>query len=240
MAAHRYFGTSAITALTVQSTLGVAATHPVSPEILAHTLAHLAEDLPPAGVKIGMMATEANVRVVAEFVRKLLFGPEKIPVVLDPVLRSTSGRELLDPAGLDALRRELLPLVDWVTPNLAELAALLGTQLQSESEVESAARELSNLGRGLNVVVTGGDHTASDLAFLADGHHQWLRGEKLLSSSTHGTGCAFSTSLLCQLVNGATGLDAPRQAKHYVTEAIRRATPIGSGTGPMNLLWPLE
>jgi hydroxymethylpyrimidine/phosphomethylpyrimidine kinase len=187
-----------------------------------------------------MLATEANVRVVADFVRKLLFAPQRMPVVLDPVLRSTSGRELLDPPGLAVLRRKLLPLVDWVTPNLAELAALLGRELLIEPEVEAAARELSNLGRGLNVVVTGGDRTASDFVYLADGHSEWLRGEKLSSPSTHGTGCAFSTSLLCNLVNGVTGLEAPRKAKDYVTEAIRRATPLGSGKGPMNLLWPLE
>ena len=239
MAAHRLFGTSAITALTVQSTLGVAATHPVAPEILAHTLAHLTADLPPAGVKIGMLATEANVRVVADFIRKLLFGAERIPVVLDPVLRSSSGRALLDSPGLAALRRELLPLVDWVTPNLAELSLLSESDI-SPSEPEAAARKLSNLGRGLNVIVTGGDHAASDFIYLADGHAEWLHGEKLLSPSTHGTGCAFSTSLLCNLVNGVTPSEAPRRAKHYVTEAIRRATPLGSGTGPMNLLWPLQ
>jgi hydroxymethylpyrimidine/phosphomethylpyrimidine kinase len=240
MAAHRHFGTSAITALTIQSTLGVAATHPVSPDILAQTLAHLTTDLPPVGIKIGMLATEANVHIVAEFLRKL---PERIPVVLDPVLRSTSGRELLDPPGIAALRRELLPLVDWVTPNLVELAALVGTEFRnrrSDYEIEVATHKLANLGRGLNVVVTGGDHAASDFVLLADGRGHWFHGEKLVSPSTHGTGCAFSTSLLCHLVTGITALEAPSKAKHYLTEAIRRATPLGSGNGPMNLLWPLE
>ena len=231
MAAHGCFGTSAITALTVQSTLGVAATYPVDPRIVAETLQHLAADLPPAGVKIGMLATGAIVEVVCEFLRGL---PSGVPVVLDPVLRSSSGRELLDATGVAALRERLLPLATWVTPNRAELAVL------AAGDVEVGARALVVRYPGLNAAVTGGDANADDFVRLADGRQEWLRGEKLRSNGTHGTGCAFSTALLCRVCDNDDGLPAALAAKQYVTEAIRRAPGIGGGKGPLDLLWPLR
>jgi hydroxymethylpyrimidine/phosphomethylpyrimidine kinase len=238
MAAHGYFGTSTITALTVQSTLGVEHTQPVDPVVLEQCLSFLVEDLLPAGVKIGMLATAANVRVVTEFVHKLLSAATKVVVVLDPVIRSSSGRELLDPAGLAALRDELLPLVDFATPNIEELGMLVGRKLIDEADVESAALQLASLGRGLNLIATGGDHSASDYLHLADGGTHWLRGEQVNTTSTHGTGCAFSSALLCRLCDGDEALFAAQRAKIYVTEAIRRAPHLGSGHGPLNLLWP--
>ncbi len=240
MSAHGYFGTAAITALTVQSTLGVQASRPIDAEFLSKTLDCLVADLAPAGVKVGMLASAGNVRVVAAYIRKLLFGPVKVPVVLDPVLRSSSGANLLDETGLRALRDELLPLVDWVTPNMEELGALLDRKLTNESEVEAATRDLSNRGRGLNVIATGGDRQASDFLWLAEGQGAWLRGEKIPSTSTHGTGCAFSTALLCQIADGRSGLEAATAAKQYLAEAIRRAPRIGHGRGPLDLLWPLR
>jgi hydroxymethylpyrimidine/phosphomethylpyrimidine kinase len=240
MSAHGYFGTAALTALTVQSTLGVQASQPVDADFLNKTLDCLTEDLAPAGVKIGMLASAENVRAVATYIRKLLFGPVKVSVILDPVLRSSSGAELLDGAGLRALRDELLPLVDWVTPNTEELGVLLGCDLTTESEVEAAARELSGHGRGLNVIATGGDRKANDFLWLAEGRGEWLRGEKIVTTSTHGTGCAFSTALLCRIADGHSGLEAAIAAKEYVAEAIRRAPKIGHGRGPLNLLWPLR
>lgn len=240
MSAHGYFGTAAITALTVQSTLGVQASQPVDAEFLSKTLDYLTEDLAPAGVKIGMLASAENVRVVAGYVRKLLFGPVKVPVILDPVLRSSSGAELMDAAGLRVLRDELLPLVDWVTPNTEELSVLLGRELTSEAEVEIATRELSGRGRGLNVIATGGDRKANDYLWLAEGSSEWLRGERIASTSTHGTGCAFSTALLCRIADGRAPLAAAISAKEYVAEAIRQAPRIGHGRGPLDLLWPLR
>ena len=217
-AAHGYFGVSAITGLTVQSTQGVRRTEPVSPELLRETLVCLANDIDLAGIKIGMLATAANVEVVTAFLRDLR---PAVPVVLDPVLRSSSGRELLEPAGVLALTGQLLPLTTWVTPNNQELPSL------------------GIIPSHIKVVVTGGDQDASDLVCL-DGAETWLRGERLESQATHGTGCAFSSALLCNLVAGQHGLEAAGNAKNYVTEAIRRATPIGKGKGPMALSWPLK
>jgi hydroxymethylpyrimidine/phosphomethylpyrimidine kinase len=234
MAAHGFFGISAITALTVQSTRGVAAVHPVDAAILTATLDHLVADIPPVGIKIGMLANGANARAVCAFLRRVRGTLPHLPVVLDPVLRSSSGRELLDPEGVRLLREELPGLVDWITPNIAELAEL------APGSIDRASSTLSQSFPALNIVVTGGDQDANDLVLLADGRSQWMRGHKLASPATHGTGCAFSSALLCNLCNGDDALNAALAAKRYVEEAIRSAPRIGGGNGPMNLLWPLE
>ena len=163
-AAHGLFGTSCITGLTVQSTVGVWTSTPVSAEIVRATLRlSCRSDLPAAGIKIGMLATAANVKAVAEFLAGLRGGGERVPVVLDPVLRSSSGRELLDAEGVMVLRERLLPLVDWVTPNLEEAGVLTGRDGSSGvSDMVDAARALQEMGSELNVVVTGGHLDAPD------------------------------------------------------------------------------
>ena len=123
-AAHGLFGSSCITALTVQSTQGVFGSSPVSAEILAAALDCLLADLPPVGIKIGMLATASNVIAVADFLERIRDMAPNTPIVLDPVLRSSSGRELLDQTGVTRLRDSLLPLVGWITPNLEELGIL--------------------------------------------------------------------------------------------------------------------
>lgn len=239
MAAHGYSGTSAVTALTVQSTVAVRATHPVESRILADALDCIVEDMPPAGVKIGMLATGANVRVVCSLLERLRAQGLRSPVVLDPVMRATSGRALLDEDGVCMLREALLPLVDWATPNFSELEVLLGRRLKVAAELELAAAELVEANSRLNLVCTGGDaDAADDLVLLGDRTREWLRGEKLLSTSTHGTGCAFASALVCRLSDGVAGVEAARLAKQYVTEGIRRAEPRGAGKGPLDLWWP--
>ena len=241
IAAHGFFGTSAITALTEQSTLGVRSMHVVAAPILDATLRCLAEDLPPAGVKIGMLGSRENVQVVVSFLQQLKTAGRTVPVVLDPVIQSSSGRELLSRGGLDLLRDELLPLVDWVTPNGLELAALTNMPVTTALEVETASKSLVDRFPGLNVVATGGDgDQANDLAILLDGTQKWFSGQKIDSRATHGTGCAFSTALTCRLIAAIEPLEAVGLAKHFVSEAILRAEVIGNGNGPMDLLWPLR
>ncbi len=240
-AAFGSFGTAAVTALTVQSTLGVRASHPVSDHPLRETLHTLHEDLPPAGIKIGMLATAANVEVVADFLSLCKQQAKALPIVLDPVLHSSSGRELLDAAGIACLKECLLPLVDWITPNLAELGDLAGTSAGTPSEMEAAVLALRARHPRLGIVATGGHlEVADDLVATPGQPIEWLRSSKIVSQATHGTGCAFASALLCGLVEGKDGLAAARGAKHFVTEAILRAEPIGHGRGPMNLLWPLQ
>jgi len=250
IAAHGFFGTAAITALTVQSTLGVRAVHPVAAEVLAETLDTIAADIRPDGIKIGMLATEENVRAVAKFLLPFQreYGGTTIPVVLDPVLRSSSGAELLSAAGVEAMRRELLHLVTWVTPNLQELTVLAheGAEIETEEQMESAAIWMADEWCDLGVVATGGHLSrpldgANDFWVEPGGKSGgWLKAEKIVSRATHGTGCAFSTALVCALVDDDWGEHAVERAKKYVEQGIRRAEPIGQGTGPLNLLWPLR
>jgi hydroxymethylpyrimidine/phosphomethylpyrimidine kinase len=242
-AAHGLFGTSCITALTVQSTRGVLATHPISATILDDTLRHLTEDLPPAGIKIGMLSTTAAVSSVAAYLTRLRSTHPHVPVVLDPILHSSSGRELLEPAALDPLRHQLLRLVDWITPNLDELSILTGLTVATRDDILPAATALCKLGSPhLNILATGGHLNPPDDLLLAAGQPDptWLPGKYIDSTSTHGTGCALSSALLSRLVLGDTPHQASLNAKHYVAHAIRTATPIGSGKGPLNLLWPFE
>lgn len=246
-AAHGLFGTSCITALTVQSTLGVRSSHPVPAETVSTTLDCLHADLPPAGIKIGMLAAAGNVEAVADYLETIRARSPGIPVVLDPVLRATSGRELLDDAGLTVLRERLLPLVDWVTPNLAELAILSGEPVITRETLASANFKLQIVNtrlhpdkKRLGVFSTGGHlNPPDDFLLTPDGEKHWLRGERIETSASHGTGCALSSAFLCRLVAGDTALEAARAAKRYVAEGLRTATPRGHGNGPLNLLWPL-
>jgi hydroxymethylpyrimidine/phosphomethylpyrimidine kinase len=242
-AAHGLFGTSCITSLTVQSTLGVRATYPVETQTISETLACLQEDLPAAGIKIGMLGTAEAVEAVAGFLEAMRARGGKAPVVVDPVIRSSSGRELLSARGVDLLRSRLLPLADWVTPNLEEVALLTGYPVARREAARRFAEAFMKRvgGRGLNVLVTGGDlEPPDDFLLTRNGEEHWVRGTRVETTSTHGTGCALSSALLCSLVHGHDGLDAVLAAKTYVTEALRRAGPIGHGRGPMNHLWPLR
>ena len=251
-AAHGFFGTSCITGLTVQSTKGVRATYPVEPAILAETLACLEDDLPPAGIKIGMLGTKKAVSAVCDYVEGLRKRGSEIPIVVDPVLRASSGRELIEPGGAEMLRTRLFPLADWITPNREELGWLtalrgLTSRLDTaRAEIvlssEALQREVASLGgRRVHVLAKlGGMIPPDDLLLTADGKQHWLRGEHVETTSTHGTGCALSSALVCRLALGDAPLAAAQNAKSYVAQALRQATPIGHGHGPMNHLWPFR
>lgn len=247
-AAHGLFGTSAITALTAQSTLGVAAVQPVDSGFLAKTLENLDADLPAHGIKIGMLGSEEGVRVVTAFLQDRARQGRRGLVVLDPVLRSSSGQTLLPEAALKTLQSELLPLVDWITPNRAELATLTGHPSTSIGEARGAMDSLGRRYPHLCVVATGGDDpegqgahpTAVDLLRTPDGTVEEFSGPLIKTSSTHGTGCAFSSALLARLMLGESPRQAVAGAKAYVAEALRSAPGIGHGRGPLGLLWPLR
>jgi len=232
-----FFGTACITGLTVQSTLGVRRVQPVAAALVSETLDCLAQDLPIDGIKIGMLASAENVAAVAAFLGTL--RSRSLPVVLDPVIRSSSGRELLSAEGLAVMQRKLLPLVDWVTPNLAELAALAGRPVSTREEMERCARQLGEQHPKLGIVVTGGhlEDSVDDLVLTPGGRGTWIRGERIDSRATHGTGCAFSSAMLAGLAHGLSGEQAAHSAKEFVASAMRWATPLGHGKGPMNLAW---
>ncbi len=231
-AAHGVFAVSAITALTVQSTRGVEAVHPVEAEVLRRTLRCLEEDLPPAGIKIGMLGSGAAVQVVAEYVAEVR-ARRRVVVVLDPVLRASSGASLLDDA---AAMESLLAMVDAVTPNLSEAAALTGLPCTSQAEMERCTVALRARFPALTVMLTGGHLERPADLVLGDAGLHWMEGEYIATMSTHGTGCAFSTALVAARMRGATWGEAAVGAKRFVARALRAAVARGQGCGPMALL----
>ena len=239
-AAHGLFGVSAITALTIQSTQGVTAVHVTDPAWLTRTLEHLVADLPIAGVKIGMLGSEANVQAVARFLGPPSHRPPRIPVVFDPVLKASSGHELLPPSARKRIQMELLPRVTWITPNWSELEFLTGDTVKRIEQAPYAAERLGKRYPWLHVVVTGGDaREPVDLLRSPGGLLHAYQGRHVETTSTHGTGCAFSSALLSRLVRGDEPTAAVANAKAYVTEALRLAPGLGQGQGPLHLLWPL-
>jgi hydroxymethylpyrimidine/phosphomethylpyrimidine kinase len=224
--------------MTVQSTMGVAAVRAADPAWLLRTIQHVSADLPAAGVKIGMLGSDAVVRAVVGFLRS---APAGVPVVLDPVLRSSSGHELLEGQAVRRVQTEMLPLVRWITPNWTELSILAGLPVGSMEQAKEAADALGKRHPGLHIVATGGDQKEpADLLRVPGGAVQVFRGERVETTATHGTGCAFSASLLCRLIMGEAPAVAVTGAKAYVTEALRSAPGLGHGRGPLNLLWPLQ
>ena len=236
IAAHDCFGISCITALTVQSTMGVRRIQAVEPGIVRATLEELVSDLEIAGVHIGMLGTSAVVQTVADFLAKA-----KLPhIVLDPVLKSTSGAELLDSAGTKLMIQRLLPLAEVITPNRTEAGILTGLPVSNRGELEAAAARLHDLGV-VNVVITGGDtETAADFCSFTTSRGfetQVFESVHLHSNSTHGTGCAFSTALTCNLALKIPMTTAVELSKAYVAEAIAQGQTIGHGVGPLHHLF---
>ena len=240
IAAHGCYGTACITALTVQTTAGVKRVQPVSAEVVRETLRELAADMPPAAIRIGMLGSAEVVDAVVEF----LDQTRPVHVVLDPILRATSGAALLDDQGVERLVTRLIPLVSVITPNTDEAAALTGVPVGNLPEMKAAARKLHALG-AQHVVVTGGHlERAIDLlsSALPEGNFEQLEfaSDRLRSTSTHGTGCAFATALAANLAQGRQLQYAIVLAKAYVSKAISRALPLGKGFGPLHHLYRMD
>jgi hydroxymethylpyrimidine/phosphomethylpyrimidine kinase len=229
IAAHGCYGITCITALTVQSTRGVARVDPVEGRVISETLEQLIDDLDIAAVKIGMLGSAEAARAVAAFLKRHSIRN----VVLDPIIRSSSGAQLISKEGLQILNDRILPEVCVITPNIEEAAALTGMTVTNPSQMEAAARRLHQMG-ARNVIITGGHlDPPHDLVSCANQRPIVLKGKKIRTRSTHGTGCAFSTALACQLALGRNLLDAAKAAKRYVESALRSAPAIGKGIGPV-------
>ena len=231
-AAHNCYGVAAVTALTVQNTGGVIAVHSTSAAVLKDSILSLLADGRVKAIKIGMLANRAN----AEVTREILETNPSVPAVLDPVVRSSSGVDLLDAAGLEVVGNKLLSLVTVVTPNLTEAAALTGLRVENVEGMKAAARKLIELGARA-VVVTGG-HLEKAIDVYCDGAEpETLAGDHVKPDNTHGTGCTFSSAIAANLALGRQLRDAVVLAKAYVTEAIRKAYATGPGRFPLNHLY---
>jgi len=236
IAAHECFGVCCITALTVQSTQGVRRVVGVDPSLIAETLQELVSDLVVEAVHIGMLGNEKVVAVVADFLAKA----RPPHVVLDPILKSSSGADLLDAAGIRLLIERLVPMAELITPNLDEASILTGMAVTNLDQMHEAAAHLHSMGAA-NVVVTGGHlEKAIDLLSFttARGTEQEVfKADRQRSSSTHGTGCAFATALACHLAHGRGLPEAVLLSKAYVSAAIANAHPLGKGAGPLHHLY---
>ncbi|HTC92312.1 MAG TPA: bifunctional hydroxymethylpyrimidine kinase/phosphomethylpyrimidine kinase [Terriglobales bacterium] len=244
LAAHGCYGVSCLTALTVQSTTGVAQVQAVSAKLVGDTLRELAQDFSISAVRIGMLGSGEVVEAVAEVLKKGNFQN----IVLDPIFKSSSGASLLEKKGIDVLRQKLLPLSTVITPNADEAIALTGLGVSNLAEMKAAAAKLHELG-AKNVVVTGGDmasmpgEKAIDLLSMRIGNgceQVEFSSERIKSTSTHGTGCAFATALAANLALGKQLSDAVVLSKAFVKKAIAHAHPLGKGFGPLNHLYRLE
>jgi hydroxymethylpyrimidine/phosphomethylpyrimidine kinase len=243
IAAHGCYGVACITAMTVQSTTGVRRAEAVGSELVTETLEELAADMPIAAVHIGMLGTGKVVKAVGEFLARRM-GKAKLPnVVLDPILKSSSGADLLDAPGTKLLIEKLIPLADVITPNVDEAAVLTGLKVTDLEEMRAAAGKLHQMG-AVAAVITGGhlDKAIDLLSFTTKRgvEQEVFKAERQRSNSTHGTGCAFATAIACHLALDRGLAEAVLLAKTYVTAAITAGHPLGRGTGPVHHLYRMH
>jgi len=255
IAAHACYGVACITALTVQSTSGVRRVEVLDPALVSETLEELAGDVEIAAVHIGMLGSAKVVRAVADFLSGAPARPgtgrsgsqngrPRLPnIVLDPILKSSSGAELLDTAGTRLLVERLIPLADVVTPNIDEAAVITGIEVNDLNEMKAAAAKLHEMGASA-VVITGGHlEKAIDLLSFKTKRgveQEIFKAERQRSNSTHGTGCAFATAMACHLALNRGLAEAALLAKTYVTAAITYGHPVGRGTGPIHHLYRMS
>lgn len=227
------YGTTAITAITVQNTRGVTGVHPLPSDLVVAQIEAVAADIELHATKVGMLATAAIVEATAA----VIAGLELPLVVVDPVLKATGGEALLDDDGIRALSTELLPRALVVTPNIPEAEILSGWTIRSASDVREAARRIHRLGPA--VVVTGGHGGGSEVIdLLFDGERfTEFRGRRIDTAHTHGAGCTFASAVAAHLALGSDLVEATAGAHAYVAGAIRQAVSLGHGRGPLRHFW---
>jgi hydroxymethylpyrimidine/phosphomethylpyrimidine kinase len=227
-------GTSAITAITAQNTLGVTSVHPVPPDAIVDQVRAVVDDIGADAVKVGMIGDEATLGAVV----KALGLVGEAPVVVDPVMVAESGSVLLDPNAKRALVERILPLAAVVTPNLPEARELSG--LGESASAEELARAIHGLGPGA-VVVTGGHAENGEDVFFDGKHLEAIPGERHRDGAAHGSGCTHSSALAAHLALGMAPLAAARRAREIAAEAVAAGLlDVGAGPGPVDVLGIIE
>ena len=228
------YGTSAITAITAQNTVGVIEMLPLPADLVTAQIEAVAGDITLHATKTGMLATAAIVEAVAAAIKEL-----ELPlVVVDPVMISKSGARLLDDDGIQMLRAELLPRCAVVTPNIPEAEELSGRRIGSIEQARAAAHEIHQRG-GAAVVITGGHAEGDEIVdLLFDGAmFTELHTARIDTRNTHGTGCTFASAVAAHLALGHSVVDAVVGAQGYVLGAIQHALMLGRGHGPLDHFW---
>ena len=228
------YAQTAITAVTAQNTRGVGAVHLVPPEIVAAQIDACLSDIGADAIKIGMLGSAKVVKAVAAVLRQ---RARKIPIVLDPVMVSTSGHSLLASNAVEALTKELFPLAALVTPNIPEAKALTRLKSAKRTDAETAGRQLITMGAGA-ALIKGGHATRAtiDDVMVWKGGVEVYAFPRIRTKHTHGTGCTLSTAIACGLAQGLSLPLAVGKAREYVQHAIETAPGLGKGHGPLNHL----
>ena len=224
------FGMSVITALTAQNTLGVQGVYPVSPEFIEKQVDSVIRDIGVDAVKTGMLVNSQIVNVVARKTKE--YRIEKL--ILDPVMVAKGGEPLLSKDAIDTLIEELIPLAFLITPNLPEASAICGKPIETPDEMREAAKNIYQKG-AKNVLIKGGHlpGRAADILFDGKNFHEY-DSERIDTENTHGTGCVYSAALTFEIAKGNHVHEAVKNAKEFVTSAIRNSLSLGKGHGPVN------
>ncbi|MBZ4374651.1 bifunctional hydroxymethylpyrimidine kinase/phosphomethylpyrimidine kinase [Corallococcus sp. AS-1-6] len=234
---HRVHGTSAVTAITAQNTRGVTRVDLLPPESVTAQVDAVASDMRVDAVKVGMLAQRPLIEAVASQLARVSLGP----IVVDPVMVSRAGSQLIDDEAVEALRTRMLPLAAILTPNRHEAKLLAGMDIQTLEDMREAARRIHALGSRVVLVKGGG------MPGALRGTDVWFDGTRMETLSvapvdtpnTHGTGCTLSAAIAARLALGTAPLEAVRLAKEYVTSALRYPLAVGHGNGPIGHFFPL-
>ncbi|AFY68796.1 phosphomethylpyrimidine kinase [Thalassoporum mexicanum PCC 7367] len=234
---HRVHGTSALTCITAQNTLGVNRVDALPPEAVVAQIQAVATDIGINAAKTGMLLNQGIITTVAGQLKQLKLKN----LVVDPVMVSRAGAQLIDDDAIAALRQELLPLAAIATPNRYEAQILSGMKIENLADMQIAAKKIYRLGMGAVLVKGGGmsgESLAKDVWF--DGENlEILATETIDTKHTHGTGCTLSAAIAANLALGKEPLAATKAAKEYVTKALKHSLAIGSGQGPVGHFFPL-
>lgn len=226
------FGMSAVTAVTAQNTLGVHAVYPMTVEAVAKQIQALGEDMGADAVKTGMLFSAEIIKTVSDCIKKYRWKN----VVVDPVMIAKGGASLLQQEAIFAMKNDILPLAEVITPNIPEAEVLTGLKIQTFEDKQEAALRLCDLGVR-NVVIKGGhdenENTSTDLLFDGKEFHTFT-SKRIPTKNTHGTGCTFSAVITAELAKGFTVYDAVSIAKDFIQAAIEDGIAIGHGHGPTN------
>ena len=236
MTVHGVYAMAAVTALVAQNTTGVRSVRETDPEFLAQQLDCVFTDIFPDAVKTGMISSPGLIRVTAEKLRQ--YGARQI--VVDPVMVATSGDRMISGEAVETLKEELLPLADLLTPNIPEAQVLSGMEIHDAAGMERAARAIGER-YGCAVLCKGGHQVqdADDLLWQPGGL-QWLRGRRIQTANTHGTGCTLSSAIAANLAKGLPLPQAVGRAKEYLTGALASMLDLGAGCGPVDHLFCLK
>lgn len=226
---HKMYAMSVITALTAQNTTGVYGILEADKDFVENQIDCVFTDIFPDAVKIGMLS---NTDIIKSIANKLkLYNVKNI--VLDPVMVSTSGSKLLKDDAIDTLVNCLMPLATVITPNTREAECLANMNIDSKEQMEEAAREISKKYKGY-ILIKGGHLTdCSDDLLYVDGKSYWFEQENIDNNNTHGTGCTLSSAIACNLANGYDIVQSIKNAKNYITGALKANMDLGKGSGPL-------